>query len=361
MLGSAFQLAACGPAPTASSRPPLFVRVGSSLRIPVDSPLRKRLVVAPVELHRAPHWLDFPATVAADATRIAKVLPALGGRVTALDVNVGDHVERGQLLAVIESGDMAQAYADLVKARDTLKLARETRARERGVAQVGGAAVKDLQAAHSAVVQAAADYGRAQTRVRALGGNPDAATARPIEVRAPIAGIVTALSITPGMYVNDPTASIMTLINIDRVWVDAQVPSDALGRVAVGQRVEIQVPAWPQRVFHGRVSTIAAELDPDTRRDTVRIAMKNADHALRPNMFANVRLAVEQAPEVFVPASALLMNNDHTTVFVEIAPWTFVRRTVTLSYDGSAEARVFSGLKAGDRVVVAGAVLLNDD
>ena len=71
-------------------------------------------------------------------------------------------------------------------------------------------------------------------------------------------------------------------------------------------------------------------------------------------------MAVPQPAQVFVPESALLMDNDSTTVFVEVAPWTFERRTVELSYDEGTGVRVLQGLKAGDRVVVAGGVLLDD-
>lgn len=340
---------------------PAFVRHGARIEVPADSPLRQRLKVAPVDMHQAPHDLSFPATVEADPAHMANVLPALAGRVVALKVDLGDRVQRGQLLAVIDSGDLAQAYADVDKARDALNLAQKTLTRARGVEQAGGAAMKDLEAAQSGVVQAQAEYRRAQTRLAALGGTADAkAGARPMDVRAPISGTVTALSIAPGMYVNDPTASLMTIANIDKVWVTAQVPEDDLGLVARGQAASASVPAYPGRVFRGTVASVGAVLDADTGRDKLRIAVANADHALKPNMYARASVAVPQPAQVFVPESALLMNNDSTTVFVEVAPWTFERRTVELSYDESAGARVLKGLKAGDRVIVAGGVLLND-
>jgi len=340
---------------------PAFVQHGSRIEVPADSPLRQRLKVAPVELHQAPHELDFPATVEADPAHMANVLPALAGRVIALKVDLGDRVEHGQLLAVIDSGDLAQAYADTDKARDALGLAQKTLDRARGVQQAGGAAVKDLEVAQSGVMQAQAEYRRAQTRLAALGGSADAkAGARPMQVRAPISGTITALSIAPGMFVNDPTAALMTIANIDKVWVTAQVPENELGQVAKGQAATASVPAYPDHVFRGTVASVSAVLDPDTRRDKVRIAVDNADHALKPNMYARASVAVQQPAQVFVPESALLMNNDSTTVFVEVAPWTFERRTVELSYDENAGARVLKGLKAGDRVVVAGGVLIHD-
>lgn len=354
-------LGGCSHGEPAARVAPAFVVHGQQLVVPADSPLRQRLKIAPVELHRAPHELAFPANVEADPARMATVLPALAGRVVSLDVDLGDHVRRGQLLAVLDSGDLAQAYADVDKARDAMQLARATLDRARGVQQAGGAAMKDLESARSGYVQAAAEYRRAQARLAALGGNADAKRgSRPLQVRAPIAGTVTALSITPGTFVNDPTAPIMRIANIDTVWITAEVPENALGLVARGQAATASVPAWPGRVFRGRVTSVGAVLDRASRRDPVRIAIDNADHALKPGMYATAQLAVAEPAQVFVPESALLMNNDRTTVFVEVAPWTFERRTVELSYDEGAGARVLQGLRAGDRVVVAGGVLLND-
>lgn len=360
VCGGMALLGGCSHGSQASVPPPAFVRHGALIEVPAHSPLRQRLRIATVELHQAPHELDFPATVEADPTHLANVLPALAGRVTELDVDLGQHVKRGQLLAVIDSGDMAQAYADVARARDALALAQKTLTRTRGVERAGGAAGKDLEAAQSGVVQAEAEYRRAQARLQALGGNPAARAPRPIEVRAPIAGTITAVSVSPGMFVNDPTASMLTIANIDRVWVTAEVPADELGLVEKGQAATTSVPAYPGRVFRGKVDSIGAVLDPDTHRDPVRIAIDNTDHALKPNMYARAGVAVQQPAQVFVPQSALLMNNDSTTVFVETAPWTFVRRTVEPGYAENADVRVLKGLKAGDRVIVAGGVLLND-
>lgn len=353
-------LAGCSHGPQVAATPP-FVRQGQALRIPEGSPLRQRLIVAPVVVRAAPYLLPVPATVEADPAHVANVLPALAGHVTAVKVTIGEQVARGQLLALIDSGGMAQAYAALASARDTLRLTREALARARGVEQAGGAAVKDVEAAQSAYVQAEANDQQARAALEALGGSPEAPRPRPIEVRAPISGSITALSVAPGTFVNDPTASLMTITDIDQVRVVAEVPGDDIGLLKVGQRAEISVPAWPGRVFRGRVQTLGAVLNPDTRRVAVRIAIDNADHALRPNMFATAKLAVAQPPRVFVPASALLMNNDSTTVWVETRPWTFVRHTVTVGYDEGGDVQVLRGLAAGARVIVAGGVLLNDD
>jgi membrane fusion protein, heavy metal efflux system len=355
----ALALAACSHGSTEAPPPaPVVVAEHGLLRVPEKSPLRTQLVVQPVELRNAPHALVFPAMIEADPSRTANVLPALTGKVVELKVGLGDHVTRGQVLAVVDSGDLAQAYADVEKARDALDLAKKGLDRARGVKAAGGAAQKDLEAAQSSYNQAQAEFNRAQMRLVAVGGGPG--SARTMTVSAPVSGYVTALSVSPGMYVNDPTAAMMTIANLDAVWITANVPESELGLVAKGQLVDATLAAYPDEVFHGRVSFVSPVLQADTRRDMVRIAVANPDGRLKPNMFANASFSIPQPAQVFVPESALLMNNDSITVFVEVSPWTFERRTVELSYDETAGARVVKGLKAGDRVIVRGGVLLND-
>jgi cobalt-zinc-cadmium efflux system membrane fusion protein len=263
-------------------------------------------------------------------------------------------------LAVIDSGDYAQAYADVAKASDALDLARKTLARARAVKAAGGNATKDLEAAQSGYNQAHAEFDRAQTRLAAVGGATGASASRPLQIVAPTSGYVTALSVSPGAYVNDANAAMMVIANLDTVWITANVPESDVGQIAKGDKMDAVLSAYPNAVFHGAVSFVNPVLQADTRRDLVRAVFANADGKLKPNMYANVSVDVAQPAQVFVPESALLMNNDATSVFVEVSPWTFERRTVDLSYDESDGTRVLKGLKAGDRVVVRGGVLLND-
>jgi cobalt-zinc-cadmium efflux system membrane fusion protein len=356
-------LAGCskGSAEKSADIPPAFTSEHGVLRVPDGSPLRSRLVVDTVQMREAPHTLAFPATVEADPARTANILPALTGKVTALKVGLGDRVASGQVLAVVDSGDLALAYADEARSRDALDLAKKALERSRGVRDAGGAATKDLEAAQSTYNQAAAESDRAQMRLRAVGGEGGGKSAsHAMNVISPISGNVIALSVTPGVFVNDPAVSMMTIANLDAVWITANVPENEAGLIANRQHVDATLAAFPGEVFHGEVSFVTSVLEPDTRRNKVRIAVDNRDGRLKPNMFASASFAIPEPAQIFVPETALLMNNDSVSVFVEVSPWVFQRRTVELSYDESAGARVVKGLKAGERVIVKGGVLLND-
>ena len=118
--------------------------------------------------------------------------------------------------------------------------------------------------------------------------------------------------------------------------------------------------AYPNEVFKGKVLFVSDVLDPDTRRTKVRIAFDNPDVRLKPNMFANATfLAPAQAMPV-VPTTALILRDETDQVFVEVAPWVFEARPVEIAFQQGDEAIVARGLKAGERIVVKGGVLLND-
>ncbi|MGN8077709.1 efflux RND transporter periplasmic adaptor subunit [Variovorax sp. 22077] len=348
----------------AAAPAPMLVRQGNRLSVPAGSPLRDRLLVATVGQDTLPHEVSLPATVEANPASTVNILPPLTGRLLELKVRLGDTVRRGQVLATMSSPDLAQAVADAQKARDALDLAQRALVRARGVNEAGSNAAKDVEAAHSAVAQQTAELRRSEARLRSLGADGSGTQAgqagQVLKIVAPASGTVTALNAAAGSNLNDANAALMTVSNLDSVWVTVNVPESVVGTVAPGQNVVVTLAAYPGRSFSGKVAFVSAVLDADTRRARARIVFANPEGIFKPNMYATAVLGVPQGAQPQVPASALLMNNDSVSVFVEAEPWTFVRRTVELGREDGDKVRIRSGLAAGERVVVRGGVLLND-
>jgi len=341
--------------------PTSMVRQGDRILVPEGSVLRNRLTVIPAQMQSVSPKLVLPAVVESNPARTAAVLPALGGRVLELKVALGDRVIRGQALALIDSPDLAQAYEDDAKAEDVLKLTEKTLARQREQSKIGTVSDRDLDQAKSDYGQAAAEYLRTQAHLKTLGA---AAAAKPasrvLTVTAPVSGSITALSVTPGTIINDPTQPIMTIADLSTIWVTAMVPEKDVAAVFQNQDAEVRLMAYPERVLHGKVLFVSDVIEPDTRRNKLRIAFANADYALKPNMFATATLMGAQRSRIVLPSSALLMNNDRTSVFVAVAPWTFERRIIDPELEEGTSVTIRSGLNAGDQVVVKGGILLND-
>jgi len=340
---------------------PALLWEGARVSVPEGSPLRAKLTVSAVSQREIQRKLVLPAVVEADPSRTVKVLPPVTGRVTDLMVQLGERVVQGQELAVIDSGDLAQAYADIEKARSVLTLTKKALDRQLGLEKAGGAAIKDREQAQSDYDQAVAELERAESRLRAMGvsANPKEQS-RLLTLKAPAAGSVIDLQVARGAFLNDPTAAIMTIADLGTVWVTANVPEKDTALVTKGQDVEVVLSAYPNEVFAGKVLFVSDILDPDTRRTKIRIAFENPDIKLKPNMFADATFLAPRQMVQVVPTRALVLKNETDRVFVEVAPWTFEARPVEVGFQQADQAIVEHGLKAGERIVVKGGVLLND-
>jgi cobalt-zinc-cadmium efflux system membrane fusion protein len=341
---------------------PVISHVGDRIVVPDGSPLRTVLTVSAPAMKDVVGELVLPAVVEADPARTVRVLPPVTGRVTELKVQLGARVTQGQELAVIDSGDLAQAYADADKARSAVALTRKALDRLAGLEKVGGAAIKDREQAQSDHAQAVAELDRSQARLRAIGAPDDAReSSRLLSVKAPASGSVIDLAAARGAFLNDPAAAIMTIASLERVWVTANVPEKDIAFVHPDETVKVVFRAYPDDTFEGRVLFISDVVEADSRRNKVRIAFDNPGLRLKPNMFAQARFQAPPVARLTVPTSALVMTNDATSVFVETAAaWTFERRNVEIAREESGAVAIKSGLRPGERVVVKGAVRLND-
>ena len=334
----------------------IVIRLNNKIIIPKDSPLRSQMTVKTVHATTSPHIVSFPGIVEANPSRTINVLPPFPGRLIALKAKLGDYVKQHQVLAVIRSPGLAQAYSDRDKAISILKLTKEALIRARRVNSAGANSIKDIELAQSNYVQALAEFKRTKATLKAVGKNSFSL----LRIRAPLNGSVTALHYGIGSYINDTTNPLLTISNIKSVWVTANIPENFTGLIVKDLPVEVSLPAYPLQVLHGKIAFVSTFLEPDTRRNKTRINFPNPNGKLQPNMFATVNIAIPQPNEVTIPISAILMNSDTTCVYVEITPWTFVRREIELGKEDDKNVRVISGLNSGDRVVTSGGVLVND-
>lgn len=338
-----------------------FTKEGQRIRIPPGSPLRGKLTIAEVAEKSIQHTLVLPAVVEANPARSVKVLPPLAGRVVDLKVQLGGRVTEGQILAVLDSADLAQAYADHAKARSTLTFTKQALDRQLALEKARAAAIKDREQAQNDYALAEAEFKRSELRLKAIGVAPDPPDpSRLLYVKAPMSGSIIDLQIGLGAYLNDSTAAIMTIADLNTVWVTANVPEKDTASVRKDQPVDVVFTAYPGKIFKGRVLFVSDLLEPDTRRTKVRIAFDNPDVQLKPNMFASATFLSPTTSLPVIPTTALLLRDEVDQVFVEVAPWEFEARRIETEPLGSDQAAVTQGLQAGERIVTSGGVLIND-
>ncbi|GBQ05081.1 efflux RND transporter periplasmic adaptor subunit [Saccharibacter floricola] len=338
-----------------SPEAPMVTQDGDTLRVRVGSPLHKRLIIEPVTLSASPHHIELPAQVIAVPGRSINIYTPVSGRVADIHVQPGQTVQKGDVLAVLYSGDLAQAWSDQRKAQATLALTRKAYRRATAVLSAGGNAVKDMQSAQNDLEQAQAEAHRAQERLQALGAS-SAEGYQPII--APFTGTIGTVSIGVGQNVTDPTSALMTLVDTQDVWISASVPESMLSELR--PTMTLSAP-FDGQTCSGPITTRDPTLRTDTRRLNLYLRCSNAQGMLRPGQFTTASLSIPSQTYLQIPKTALLMNNDEVSVFVETAANVYRRRTVGIRYDEGDNVSVLSGLSNHDRIITHGAILLNDN
>jgi cobalt-zinc-cadmium efflux system membrane fusion protein len=318
---------------------------------------------------------------------VAVLGPVNEGRIVRLYAGQGTRVRKGQKLADLESADIDQAEADYLKAladyenavrssAAEVKLAQESYDRNKLLFEQRVTAGKNLQSAEhdlevakaareSSVNGTKAALTAARRHLLILGLNDatiDALTkktdlAATFPLNSPIDGIVVERNATIGASVGTD-ANLFKIMNLSRVWIDADVFEKDLPRVRTGQEVKLTVTAFPQSTFSGRVILINSVVDPETRTVKVRTEVANPDGRLKPDMFANVQIVTDvNRAAISIPQAAVLNDEGKTIVFVAEGDG-YKKRQVQAGIQNNDRVEIVDGLTAGDRVVVKGNYLL---
>lgn len=313
--------------------------------------------------------VDLPGRLVVDDDHTARLSPSVRGRVSDVRANVGDTVARGEVLVVLQSeeaaarrADVASATAALTDRQATLTYARSARERaerllalKAGPAQDVERARADEATAQAGVTQAEAALAHAQTALSVLDVNP---TTGFVELSAPINGLVVTRDVVVGTVL-DAGATALVMTDPSTLWLAFGAPEDLAVRLKPGQRVPFQVSSIPAPL-EARILRISGVVDATTRLVTVRAVVANASAALKPEMFATVRVAkATDAQGLAIPYDAVQLIEQRPVVFLAEPDGhggaKFTRRDVETGSTADGRTHITSGLKPGDVVVTDGA------
>jgi membrane fusion protein, heavy metal efflux system len=307
-----------------------------------------------VELRKVTDELHVNGVIAPDVNRSVPVVSLGGGRVVEIKAKLGDSVRRGQTLLLIDSPDLSQAFSDYQKFKADEQLTGKQLARAQLLYDKGAIALADLETAQDADTKAKVDMQAAAQHVRVLGGNINNPSPL-LPVVAPISGTIVDQQITGGTGVKslDNSPNLFTIADLSTVWVVCDVYEDMLPRVHVGDTAEINLNAYPDQKFPGKVINISEVLDPATRAAKVRIELPNAKGLMRAGMFVTATFKGSQfVQRVVIPASAVVHLHDKDWVFIPAGDKQFRRITLQLGPQSSEGfVQVINGLKPRDKVV----------
>lgn len=345
---------------TAADKNAGSARDANEIVLTAGSPQLNSLKVEPVNEIPVPVTEPLNGKIVFDENRTARVFSPVAGRALSIKAQVGDAVKAGQPLLVMDSPDVGGAVADVRKAQADMQLKQQALERSRMLVDHGVLAKKEVEVAQADWATSRAESERAGARLKNLGVST--AANDNYAVRSPIAGIVVDRKINPGSEVRpDGTDPLFIVTDPGYLWASIDLPERELSRISQGQKLSVQVDAYPDEVFNGEVKTIGVMVDPTTRRIPVRCTV-DSKGKLKPEMYARITpLDNSQHRVIRLPNSALITEGLYSYVFVEERPLHFKKRKVTLDLQRREYATVKDGLKAGERVVVGGAILLNSD
>ncbi len=323
------------------------------------APDAKGIQTVMVQRTAVPEYLDLPAHIEADPTRVVHVYPPVGGRITEMKVRPWDHVTKGQPLALIESADLSRSVADYHKALadDAVKQAELNRAKD--LFEHNAIAEKDYQQAQADALSSQADLAAAREQIRVFGVDPDRATSQ-LTVVAPRAGVILDVGASPGEYSKslDAPGPLCTVADIGTVWAIGDIYESDLAAAKPGQDATVTLSAYPGQHWSGRVGVVSDAVDPATRTLHVRVTLANPGERIKPEMFGSIRLTRAVAQAILAPASGVVREGNDAYVFVVRSQGRFERRDVTLGRVYGNSIEISKGLNPGETIVSADPLLL---
>lgn len=310
------------------------------------APIARRLIV--------------PGTIVPDAGRISHVSVKLSGTIAELRKNIGDDVVKDDILAVLESREVADAKSEYLAARLSNELQQDLTARDKSLWE--GRAVPEQQyiKSRNAAAQSEMRFGIARQKLMALGvmdaeiaalpQAPDG-TLRSQNVRAPISGRVAERKVEPGTAVgrDNLETELFVIVDLSRLWVELSVSPTDLPLVKEGQFVDIALRGTAEAAA-GKIMFVSPFLDKETRAARVVATLPNADGRWRPGSFVTAGIAVERREvPVAVPFTAVQTVDGRKAVFVRTSEG-FGKRDVVLGRRDGPLIEIVSGLSAGETV-----------
>jgi len=318
---------------------------------------------------------DFPATVVPNHHATAHITALVRGRVLDVYVDFGQQVKAGDVLARLYSGELGMAQSSYLRAGARLYVAERAYERAKILLQEKVIGLAELQRREGEMLSARAERREAQDRLRLLGMTEsqisrldrDQIIRSNISITAPFDGRVILRNLTKGEVV-EVTHRLFTIADLSEVWVLADIPEKDIPFILRSERtngeqyVEVRLNAYPDEVFHGKVTYIGDVLDVATRTMNLRIELSNPEGKLKPEMYATVRVYSRSMEDALtVPENAVQRDRDRHFVFVRLDPETFKARDVKLGDSNGKQVVIVDGLREGEQVVTSGGLILKSE
>ena len=336
--------------------------------VTASSEILDQIKFEPAKILPIKKTLDIPGSIEVKQNLLARIGSPVQGRIIEIKGELGKTVKQGDVLAVINSTELAKQQLAYIKSVQMVEL--KTKAYERAVLLFDADVVSEAQklqrktelSAAKADMEASKDQltvmGMTVKEIEAIQSETqiDATT----NIVAKIDGKIIKKNVNVGQVV-DPTEDIFTIAMLNEVWGVAQVPERQIGFLKEGDDLLIDVPAYESKFVEAKITYLGDIVDPVTRTVTIRTEIDNAHGLLKPDMLITMKVSGKKIEKVGVPINAIVSIDDIPNIFVKTGENKFLMRPVTLGIKNKDTVHIDDGLLEGEEVVIDGAFHLNNE
>ena len=294
----------------------------------------------------------------------------IDGRVQEIFVNQGDYVKKGQILAKIVNFQIGEIKGEYLKSKAELEFAKGNLQRVEILLENDVSSKKSLLLAQAEYEKAKGEFLAVREKLVSIGlidedivrlGESEDINMPTLEIKAPISGKIVERNITVGEYI-ESTKNLFRIIDISKLWVDAQIYEKDISKVKLGQKVDVILKAYPDKIYKGEIIYIGDVLNSDTKTITVRTILNNPENILKPYMFSTLIIYYGDGENrLTVPISAVESDNEENFVFVVEEDNVFEKRNVICGIESDGLTEIIAGLDEGENVVIKGSFILRSE
>ncbi|MCS6832109.1 MAG: efflux RND transporter periplasmic adaptor subunit [Flammeovirgaceae bacterium] len=320
--------------------------------------LRNQLQLETVRKAPVENMLEMSGKITYNEDQIVRVFALAGGYVEKITAELGDYVEKGQVLAVIRSPEITSFTSQKVMAESSLRVAEKNYQAAQALFKTGSLSEVELANARKEFENAQSELQKINEILSIYGASSPSS----FTIKAPASGFVVAKSITLNMELRaDDISPVYTISNIDKVWILANVYESDISKIRSGMDAEIRVISYPKKVYKGKIDKVFNAIDPVSKTMKARITLKNTDFELKPEMFANVRVYyTESEDRLSIPSTSVIFDKNKYFVMVYKSDCDIDTREIKIYLRNEVNTYVLSGLEEGEKVMSKYQLLVYD-
>ena len=312
-----------------------------------------------VSLRNFEEELQFTGSVSFDQKKVDKVYPIVSGNVLDVKADLGAYVQKGQVLATVQSGDVSDFLKDQNTAKANFDIAKRNADNTEQLYKTKFSSENDLTNARKQLEIASSELERS-TQVLKLYGGASTGKTPVFTVKAPESGYVVERNVNPEMQIrSDNSDPLFTISDLNDVWVLINIYESDIQAVKTGQQVNITTLAYPDKVFTGTIANISQVVDNDSKVLQARVVLPNPGGILKPDMFCTIKLHIEKPEKLLaVNPIAVIFSQDKYFVIKEVKKGEYKSVPVEILKNTSKYMYVKGALEHGDKIVTEGALML---